>query len=265
LTFGALCTLAGAAVMIVPFDLLHRIDFSRVFESKATALLVAAGFGIDQVSITGQRFASDNDIYEALDLTNVRTFAEFDSEAALKRIDRIPWVESAQITRVYPSSLDIVIRERTPAVLWTRGSRNYLVDATGRVLGPAPQAVQWDLPRIAGEGAAEAAASMFAAVRHYPAIEREYAYGERVGERRWRIVLKNGTMLDLASDREVEGLGEIANSPMVAPAIAGAPMIVDVRTPGRITMRPAQDKPAKTAALDAPLPSGQQLRVSDDR
>ena len=62
----------------------------------------------------------------------------------------------------------------------------------------------------------------------------------------------------VARPREVEGLGEIANSPMVAPAIAGAPMIVDVRTPGRITMRPAQDKPAKTAALDAPLPSGQQ-------
>ena len=34
------------------------------------------------------------------------------------------------------SDSDIVVHERTPAVIWTRGSANYLVDASGRVLGP---------------------------------------------------------------------------------------------------------------------------------
>ena len=209
--------------------------------------MIAAGFGIDQVNVSGQHYASDNDVYDALDLTNVKTFAAFNSEAVLKRIERIPWIDKVQMTRVYPGTLDIVVRERTPALIWTRGNENYLVDATGRVLGPTPAANSWTLPRVVGEGAKDDATLMLAAVRRYPAIESQYAYGDRVGERRWRIVLKNGTMLELAADRETEGLQEIASAPAIASALTGTPMIVDVRTPGRITMRPLDGKLATNA------------------
>ncbi len=215
--------------------------------------MIASGFGIDQVSVTGQHYAADNDIFDALDLPNVRTFAAFDSDAALKRIERIPWVDTAQITRAYPGMLDIVIRERIPAVMWTRGDRNYLVDATGRVLGPAPATNDWVLPRVAGEGANSEASLMLAALHQYPGLESEYAYAERIAERRWRVVLKNGTTLELGADREIEGFEQIAQARAVAPALKGAPMIVDVRTPGRIAMRPADVKPAKTASLGVSL------------
>jgi cell division protein FtsQ len=256
LTFTALLLVTGVAAIAVPFDRLKGL--LRQFDVKANELMIATGFGIDQVSVRGQHYAADTDVFDALDLQNVKTFAAFDSEAALKRIDRIPWVDKAQITRVYPSSLDIVIRERIPAVIWTRGDVNYLVDATGRVLGPVPATNGWVLPRVAGEGAAREASLLFAALHRNPAIESEYAYAERVAERRWRIVLKNGTQLELGADREIEGLEELAHSRVVAAALKGPAMIVDVRTPGRIAMRPANDKLAKTAALDAPLSAGRQ-------
>jgi cell division protein FtsQ len=256
LTFTAIFVVTGVAAITLPLDRLK--GFAGKLDGKANALMIAAGFGIDQVSVRGQHYAADNDIFDALDLPNVRTFAAFDSEAALKRIDRIPWVDKAQITRVYPSGLDIVIRERIPAVIWTRGDVNYLVDATGRVLGPVPETNGWVLPRVAGEGAAREAALLLAALRQTPTIESEYAYAERVAERRWRVVLKNGTQLELGADREIEGLEEISNSRIVTAAMKRAAMIVDVRTPGRIAMRPANDKLAKTAALDAPLSAGQQ-------
>ncbi|AGK56439.1 polypeptide-transport-associated domain-containing protein FtsQ-type [Hyphomicrobium denitrificans 1NES1] len=248
---GALLATVSATAVVLP---LNRATFANLLHktaAEATALTIAAGFGINQVNVSGQHYASDNDIYDALDLTNVRTFAAFDSEAALKRIERIPWIDKAQITRVYPGSLDIVVRERTPAVVWTRGNENYLVDATGRVLGPMPIAGGWALPRVVGEGAKDEARSMLAAVRQYPAIEKQYAYAERIAERRWRIVLKTGTVLELGADREIEGLQEIAGSSATAPALRGTPMIIDVRTPGRIAMRPVDNKAAQTAALDS--------------
>ena len=248
---GALLAVSGAAAIMLP---LNRATFSKISHAVAeqvTALTIAAGFGINQVNVTGQHFASDSDIYDAIDLTNVRTFAAFDSEAALKRIERIPWIDKAQITRVYPGTLDIVVRERTPSIVWTRGNETYLVDATGRVLGPTPVASNWALPRVVGEGATDDATPMLAALRQYPDIEKQYAYGERIAERRWRIVLKSGTMIDLGADREIEGLQEIANASAAAPALKGKPMIIDVRTPGRIALRAADGKPAQTAALDA--------------
>ncbi|MBS0252804.1 MAG: FtsQ-type POTRA domain-containing protein [Proteobacteria bacterium] len=230
-----LAVVAGGAAYVLPLSKIAAFDFA----DKADSLMVAAGFGIDQVNLSGQHFTSDSDVYDALDLSNVKTFAAFDSDAAMKRIERIPWVDTVQLTRIYPGTLDIVIHERAPAFVWTRGDTNYLVDATGRTLGPIPTAGTWKLPRVAGDGADTEAMLMLSAVRLVPKIERQYAYGERVAERRWRIFLKNGTALDLAADREIEGLREIANTPAVQAALTGARMIVDVRTPGRIAIRPA--------------------------
>jgi len=210
--------------------------------------MIAAGFGIDQVNVSGQRFTADSEVFDALDLPNVKTFAAFDSDAALKRIERISWVDTAQITRIYPGTLDVVIRERTPAFMWQRGETNFLVDATGRTLGPAARASTWNLPRVVGEGADGEAILMLSALRQYPQIERQYAYGERVAERRWRIVLKNGTALDLGADREIEGFQEIASAREAASALKGTPMVVDVRTPGRIAIRPLVSNSARTAS-----------------
>ena len=250
LAIGTLLTAVGAVAFALPLNRATFANLRHAIAAEATALTIAAGFGINQVNVSGQHYASDNDIYDALDLTNVRTFAAFDSEAVLKRIERIPWIDKAQLTRVYPGTLDIVVRERTPAIVWTRGNENYLVDATGRVLGPMPVASGWALPRVVGEGATDAAAPMLAALRQYPAIEKQYAYAERVAERRWRIVLKTGTVLELGADREIEGLQEIASSAAATPALKGTPMIIDVRTPGRVAMRPVDGKSARTAALD---------------
>jgi cell division protein FtsQ len=242
---------AGAAALFaprLPLDKLRAIDVS----SQAESLIVAAGFGIDQVNVSGQHFTLDSDVYDALDLRNVKTFAAFDSDAALKRIERIPWVATAQLTRIYPGTLDIVLHERAPAFVWTRGDTTYLVDATGRALGPIAAGSTWNLPRVVGEGADREAMLMLSALHRFPMIERQYAYGERIAERRWRIVLKNGAALDLAADREIEGLEEIATMRAVQPALAGKPMIVDVRTPGRIAIRPTTAGNSPTASLEIP-------------
>lgn len=243
--FGAAIVATAAAAYALPLDQLRAVNVG----GKANELMIAAGFGIDQVNVSGQHYAADSDVFDALDLPNVKTFAAFDSEAALKRIERISWVETAQITRVYPGTLDVVVHERVPAFIWRRGETNYLVDATGRTLGPMPAASAWNLPRVVGEGADGEAMLMLAAVRQYPRIEREYAYGERVAERRWRIVLKNGAVLDLAADREIEGLEQIVNTRAAVPALTGKPMIIDVRTPGRIAMRPAGAIAIRTSSV----------------
>ena len=247
-------SLMAALVVAAAFVLPPPISLEKLkiinFLAEAEKLMIAAGFGINQVNVSGQHYTSDSDVFDALDLPNVKTFVAFDSEAALKRIERIPWVDTAQLTRVYyPGALDIVVHERAPAFVWMRGETNYLVDVTGRMLGPMPEASKWNLPRVIGDGADSEAILMLSALRQCPQIEQQYAYGERIGERRWRIVLKNGTVLDLAADREIEGLQEVANAHAVQSALTGKPMIIDVRTPGRIAMRPTASAVARTASV----------------
>ena len=226
---------AAAAVLAV------RVDAAKIvagLSQKSTRAIIALGFGIDQVSITGQRYAAEDDVFDALDLPNVTTFAEFDAEAALKRIERIAWVDTAQITRVFPGTLRVDIRERSPAAIWSRGGNNYLIDMTGRVLGPVPPVSGWALPFVSGEGANSEIALLLTALARHPGIEADFEHAERVAERRWTVVLKNGSQLVLGADREVEGFEQITARSGLRRSIAAQPVVVDVRTPGRIAVRP---------------------------
>lgn len=248
-----LAVATAGAVLAVTLPETALRDAQETARQLTSQALVAVGFGIDQVSITGQRFTLDSDVYDALDLTNVKTFAALDTAAALKRIERISWVDTAQISRVFPGQLTVEIKERSPAAVWARGGTRYLIDATGRTLGPVAANSNWVLPQIAGEGANADAPLLLAALGRHKDIQSRFSHAERIAERRWSVVLNNGSRIELGADREVEGLDQVAASTILRKAISAAPVIVDVRTPGRAVMRPV----AATTALNLPVtPAG---------
>lgn len=234
----AMLGVAGAGTGLLMSGMVEPQKMRAMALNEAQGALLGLGFGIDQVSLTGHRFTSDRDIYEALNLDAARTFAAFDADAALKRIESLAWVETAQITRLFPGALKVEVRERRPAALWAFKSRKFLIDATGRVLGAAAEPHGWKLPHISGEGANNEAALLFTALGRHPEIAQTLDHAERIGERRWSLVLRNGSRLELGADREVEGLEQIAKNSELRAALSGAPQIVDVRTPGRLAMRP---------------------------
>ncbi len=227
---------AGAAGTLLS-GALETEGLKTLAAEKAQEALLGLGFGIDQVSLSGHRFTSDRDVFQALDLQHARTFAAFDAVAALRRIENLPWVETAQITRLYPGGLNVEVRERRPAALWDYKGKTYLIDDTGRALG-ASAANGWQLPRVAGDGANSEAAMLFTALSRHPDIAKAVMRSDRIGARRWSLLLKNGSRLELAADREVEGLEQISSNPILRRALGGSAFAVDVRTPGRLAMRP---------------------------
>ena len=252
--FSAAIVAVLGATSAVAFSL-SDMTFSEARASLAgvsSRVMIAAGFGIDQVVLTGQRYTLDSDVFDALDLTNVRTFASLDTAAALKRIERISWVDTAQITRVFPGMLNIDIRERVPAAIWRRGDKSLLIDATGRTLGPMPAATSWALPQVAGEGASADAPLLLAALSAHHEIASRLSFAERIAERRWSIVLRTGSKIELAADREIEGLAFVVSNTALRNALKGPPVIIDVRTPGRAVIRPNLTAAAHVAAPVSP-------------
>ncbi len=254
ITGVVLCTSAAAAVLMS--DYLEPEKIKSLASEKATGVMLGLGFGIDQVSLTGHHYTPDSEIFDALDLPNVRTFAEFDAAAALKRIERLAWVDTAQITREYPGVLKVQVRERRPAAIWKRADKEYLIDTSGRVLAHVAVPHGWQLPRISGEGANTESLMLFTALGRYPAIEEQFDHAERIGERRWSVVLKSGSRLELGADREDEGLAHVAaRSDLRRVFLNGPAHVIDVRTPGRIALRPLQTGKTADAAL-APRATG---------
>lgn len=209
------------------------------------------GFGIDQVTLRGHRFSYDRDVFDALDLANVRTFAALDTATVKSRIERLPWIDTAEITRVFPGRLDIRVTERKPYALWSRADNLYLIDKTGRVLAAVNGETLPDLPRFAGEGAAVLAAALTETIARYPEIAGRLVEAERVSERRWRLKLDNKTTLELPADGEVGALEEISRDSKLGGLVAAGSTTLDFRGPGRVAIR---SEPDGSASASTPTP-----------
>ncbi len=198
-----------------------------------------AGFGIDEVVLTGHRQTADTDIFNALDLPRARSLLSLNTRGVRRRLEQLPWIAGAEITRVYPNRLEIRVKERKPFAAWQRTGGEYLIDVTGRVLTEINRSNGLDLPRVAGEGAAREARALFAALARYPAIAKKLERAERIGGRRWTLHLRNGTVLQLPADREISALAMAAENSVVERGIREGNAVIDLRVLGRIAVRHA--------------------------
>lgn len=229
---------------------------TRPFIEEADKLAEQVGMGLVQVSLSGHSMTSDRDIFDALDLTNARSMLRFDSLAARKRIEQLPWVKTAIINRVFPDNLYVEITERAPFAVWNKADRNVLIDETGRVLGAAPQRVWTELPRVAGEGAAEEAASVLQLVRGYPELAARLQEAIRVAERRWTLRLTDGTEIQLPTEDHANALARLMTDPIRSRLLDGSQANIDLRSADRLIVRPAPTGVAKETASHKAQPSG---------
>lgn len=228
----------AAVVLGLAFGAVEEAARSAGYMPDLGRLAQHLGFGIDQVALEGHRFSYDREIFDALDLANVRTFAALDSAAVKARIERLPWIDTAELTRVFPGRLDIRVTERKPYALWMRADQLYLIDKTGRVLAAVGGETLPDLPRFAGEGAAAGAASLMETVARYPDVARRLAEAERISERRWRLKLDNASTIELPADGEVGALEELMRDQRLLSLVTAGHTTLDFRGPGRVAVRP---------------------------
>jgi cell division protein FtsQ len=168
-----------------------------------------AGFGLQQVSVSGHRFTADTDIYAALDLDGARTLLSFDARAARARVEQLPWIKRASIERVVPDRIEVLVTERVPFAVWRSGERNWLVDRAGRKLQMVPADLMPQLLRVSGPGAPDEAAALSAVLIDFPQIASRLDVAERVSGRRWTLHLAGGLSVELPATGEAEALARL--------------------------------------------------------
>lgn len=92
--------------------------------------------------------------------------------------------------RIRAGVLEVAVTERQPAMLWRHATGIEILDETGhRVATVTGREVRGDLPVIAGEGADKAAAEALVLMDAVGPILPRLRGLERMGERRWDVVL----------------------------------------------------------------------------
>ncbi len=215
-----------------------------------------AGFGIDMVVLTGHRFTADSDIFDALDLPNARSLMSFDTEGVRRRLERLPWILSAELTRVFPDRLDVRVSERKAFAVWMRDGHAQLIDKTGRVLSAVNRADGLDLPKVSGEGAPQEAQPLLTLLARCPDIWARLEVAERVAGRRWTLHLSRGIAVHLPADREAAVLETLTAGGGLANILDTGNRIVDLRASGRVAIRDVAS-PRRTESNK--LPAGPSL------
>src|SRR5581483_11676393 len=90
-----------------------------------------------------------------------------------KKLEEIPWVQSATVMRFWPNRLRVELQERTPEAFVRIGSRIALIDRDGVVMDlPSASRKKYSFPVIVGLGPAEPLSKRAASMRIYESLIR---------------------------------------------------------------------------------------------
>ena len=218
-------------------------------------LAIAAGFGVDQISITGRRFASDNRIFDALGVSPAISLLRFDARAARARIEALPWIKSARLMRVFPDRLSVEVRERVPFAIWQNNDTRKLIDAEGHVLGQIAVGYDIGLPIVVGKGAPGAAQRLVSALKRHPDLLARTKNAERIGQRRWTLRLHNGMAIRLPAEGAAEALDQLQKLHARMQILDRDILSVDLRMSSRVTVRRARGVAAVPVGVPGRAPT----------
>jgi cell division protein FtsQ len=200
-------------------------------------MAVAAGFGVKRITVSGQTHATDASITAALGAGPETMMLNFDTDAAKARLEAVPWIRHAQVMRLLPSTLQVVVEERTPYAVWQNKGQTYVVDAEGVVLAPALREAYASLPLVVGEGASKSASALYDQLVPYADLKRNMVAAIRVGDRRWTLKLASGIEIMLPDDNVGEALASLAKLDDEKAVLKRNVAAVDLRLLDRITVR----------------------------
>ncbi|WP_010397986.1 cell division protein FtsQ/DivIB [Paracoccus sp. TRP] len=164
-------------------------------------------FMVKMMTIEGASPVVDKGLRAMLPVDLPASSFDIDLEKLRERVLKLDAVEAVDL-RIKPGGvLSAVVTERVPVVLWRHARGIELLDKTGhRVASVTSREVRGDLPIIAGEGADLAAPEALALIDAAGPILPRLRGLERIGERRWDLVLDRGQRIKLPEDKALQAL-----------------------------------------------------------
>lgn len=132
----------------------------------------------DDIQISGTQNATRGQILEVMgaDIGRNAFFVPLTDQK--KKLEEIPWVESATVMRFWPNRLKVDIRERTPEAFARIGSKIALIDGNGVVMDlPGSGRKKYSFPVIVGLGTAEPLSKRAASMKIYESLIRSLDSG----------------------------------------------------------------------------------------
>ncbi len=185
--------LAGAVVLAA--GLVARMDLDTLLQ-------------LERVALPGEMRQVQPEDVEAVLTDHRRGFFVMDLERAREELEAMPWVDSVQLRKRWPDTIEVAITEPVPVARW---GADHLLDRQGRIFGPVDLAA-WDfLPAL--EGGADRQLEL---MQRYLEVSARLAdvglavSGVRESARRaWTIKLEDGGEILMGRDSDLSRLEQL--------------------------------------------------------
>lgn len=208
-----------------------------------------AGLSAYNVSISGLKRASRQDIFRIVGIAEGGSIVGFDAHRARRRLEAENWIASASILRQFPNTIHIEIVEREPFALWQRGGRFSVIDKSGTVLDRFAVRDNMELPIVVGTGAETGAHKLINELEVWSDIRSRMQAAARVAERRWTLYMANGIKVLLPERGVEQALHELDGMHRGQDVLNRAVDVIDLRAQDRIVLR-LSDKAAKSRTAE---------------
>ncbi|MEM1237916.1 MAG: cell division protein FtsQ/DivIB [Pseudomonadota bacterium] len=163
---------------------------------------------------------------------------DLDLDALHKQVTELPPVQEATL-RVRPGGvLEIGVVERVPALVWRNKEGLGLLDVDGvRITNIEARSDRPELPLVVGAGADKNVTEALDLVRAAAPIASRLRGLQRVGERRWDVVLDRNQIIQLPENGAVRALERVILLDSAQDLLARDVSHIDLRNARRPTLR----------------------------
>lgn len=215
----------------------RRARLTGWFDDIKTSVQHRDAFMVKLLRIDGASTAVDTGIRGMLPVELPASSFDIDLDDLRTKIEGLDAVETVEL-RIRQDMLHITVKERTPAILWRHANGIELLDKTGhRVASVTAREVRPDLPVIAGEGAERHVPEALAIIHETGPILPRLRGLERMGERRWDVVLDRDQRIALPAHAPAAALARVIAMDQKDRLLARDVTLVDMRDPSRVTLR----------------------------
>ncbi|WRH87727.1 cell division protein FtsQ/DivIB [Nguyenibacter sp. L1] len=256
-----LAALAGGAAVT-----LRDMRSEERFAPIRARLVSMLPLRITDIQVSGRVLTSASALQDALGARIGDPVLGFSVEQARRRIDALPFVDHSVIERHLPGTIIVRLTERRPFAVWQNQGRFMLIDRAGTVVhdqgmtGKDAQAFL-QLPLVVGQDANLAAAGLLDALAGQPAVQGRVVAAVRVNQRRWNLLLRDGTTILLPEGEEIPALRRLADLQGSIRLLDRPVIAIDMRLPDRLVIQqppPPDAGAAPAGGTPAPGAPGQQ-------
>jgi cell division protein FtsQ len=210
------------------------------------------GFGIRTVTISGAQALTQQEIIAVTGIGAKDSLPFLDVRKVRERLQALPLVKDASISKLYPGRVVIEVEERKPFALWQQDGAVKIVAADGTPIDDYANRRFAALPLVVGAGANARLGEYMALLQAAGDLRPRIKAGILVAQRRWTLQMDNHVEVALPELGAAAALARLAQFQREAHVIDKDILAIDLRVPGRMFVRLTEYAAAARAAALAP-------------